>query len=59
MHLEERSIDSLPDRCEECGSRLTDADKRRLLEEPSGPTLCATCAAEVVEIEDPEADEAY
>ena len=31
--LEERTIESLPDTCENCGATLTDAEKQRILDE--------------------------
>jgi hypothetical protein len=60
MALEERTIEQLPDRCENCGATLTDAEKDTALTEgpPSGLVLCTTCAAEVVPIEDTEEPEA-
>ena len=61
MDLEERTIEQLPDRCQNCGAKLTDAEKQTALSEgpPGGLVLCTTCAAEVVpvdEVEDAEAD---
>jgi hypothetical protein len=56
VDLEERTIESLPTRCESCGTELTDAERERIVEE-GGPALCATCAAEAdgpVEEEDGE-----
>jgi hypothetical protein len=57
VDLEERTIEQLPDRCQNCGAKLTDAEKRTALLEgpPSGLVLCTTCAAEVVPVD--EADE--
>ena len=46
MDLEERTLESLPGRCESCGTRLTDAEKQTALESGASPVLCATCAAE-------------
>ena len=59
MELEERSIEQLPYRCENCGTRLTDAEKQAALTEgpPAGLVLCTTCAAEVVPVEEYEEDE--
>jgi len=57
--LEERTIEQLPDSCENCGATLTDAEKKAYLTEgASGPVLCAVCADEVVPLaeEDPEAE---
>jgi hypothetical protein len=59
MELEERTIEQLPDRCQNCGANLTDAEKHTALTEgpPSGLVLCTTCAAEVVPLaEDEEVD---
>ena len=61
MELEERTIEKLPERCQNCGAKLTDAEKRTALTEgpPSGLVLCTTCAAEVVPVEvDEEAETA-
>ena len=40
------SIEELPERCENCGATLTDAEKQRILDEDAGAALCTTCAAE-------------
>jgi uncharacterized protein with PIN domain len=57
--LEERTIEQLPDRCENCGAQLTDAEKQAALTEgpPSGLVLCTTCASEVVPVEDADEEE--
>ena len=52
MDLEERSIEELPDRCENCGARLTDAEKQAALEREPSTVLCTTCAAEEVPLAD-------
>jgi hypothetical protein len=59
MELEERTIEQLPDRCQNCGATLTDAEKRTALSEgtKSVQVLCTICAAEVVPLEEDE-DEA-
>jgi hypothetical protein len=44
--LEERSIESLPARCENCGATLTEAEKSLALESGASPVLCSVCAAE-------------
>jgi hypothetical protein len=44
--LDERTIDSLPDRCANCGATLTDTEKQEALESGSSPVLCSICAAE-------------
>jgi hypothetical protein len=57
MELEERSIETLPDRCESCGTLLTDAEKAAALEDPAPQVLCTTCAAEAAALpEDEDAD---
>lgn len=58
MDLEERSIEQLPDRCQNCGARLTSAEKQAALEGASGAVLCTTCASEQVPIAEEEAEEA-
>ena len=46
MELEERSVEQLPDRCENCGTELTAQEKATALEEGVSVVLCTTCAAE-------------
>jgi ribosome-binding protein aMBF1 (putative translation factor) len=46
MELEERSVEQLPDRCENCGTELTAKEKETVLEEGASLALCTTCAAE-------------
>jgi hypothetical protein len=60
MELEERTIEQLPDRCQNCGAELTDAEKRAALTEgaPGGLVLCTTCAAEVVTVDEADESEA-
>jgi hypothetical protein len=57
MDLEERSIESLPERCENCGTALTDAEKAAALDlAADAPVLCTTCSVELVPDEEvPEA----
>jgi hypothetical protein len=59
VELEERTIEQLPDRCQNCGAKLTDAEKNAALTEgaPNGLVLCTTCAAEVVPVEEEEEPE--
>lgn len=45
MDLEEKSLDQLGDRCEECGAKLTTAELQTVLES-GGPALCSIHAAE-------------
>jgi Fe-S-cluster containining protein len=60
MELEERTIEQLPDRCQNCGATLTDAENETALTDgpPSGLVLCTTCASEVVPVEEAEDAEA-
>jgi hypothetical protein len=62
VELEERTIEELPDKCQNCGTPLTAAEKQRILDEGETVALCSVCAAEqetvVDEAEDP-ADAAY
>jgi hypothetical protein len=45
MDLEEKTIEELPDRCEECGAKLT-AEEIQAAMESGGPALCSIHAAE-------------
>lgn len=45
MDLEERTIEQVGDRCEECGARLTRQEQRAALES-GGRALCTVHAAE-------------
>ena len=54
MDLEEHTLESVADRCEECGATLTDAEKAAVLE-TGGPNLCAIHAAEQVPLAEEEA----
>jgi hypothetical protein len=55
MGLEERSIEELPERCQSCGAKLTDAEKQEALQGETTLVLCTTCAAEQVPLADEEA----
>jgi hypothetical protein len=57
MELEERTIEELPERCENCGATLTAAEKERILDQGSTLALCTTCAAEAIAIGDEESEE--
>ena len=46
MDLEEKSLDQIGDRCEECGAKLTPAELEAALES-GGPALCTVHADEV------------
>ena len=59
MDLEERTLETVSDRCEECGAQLTPSELEAVLES-GGPVLCSIHAAEVVPVadEDSGADDA-
>jgi hypothetical protein len=57
MELEERTIEQLPDRCENCGATLTAGEKQRILDEGVSAALCTTCAGELTPLAEQE-DEA-
>jgi uncharacterized protein with PIN domain len=57
MELEERTIESLPERCENCGATLTAVEKQRILDEGASAALCTTCAGELTPLAEQE-DEA-
>lgn len=56
MDLEERTIEELPERCENCGATLTQAEKQRILDEGATAALCTTCAMEVAPLAEEEED---
>jgi hypothetical protein len=51
MDLEEKSLDHIGDRCEECGAKLTRAEIQAAMES-GGPALCTVHADEVVQVSD-------
>ena len=51
MDLEEKSLEQIGDRCEECGAKLTKAEIEAALES-GGPALCTVHAEEVVPVSD-------
>jgi hypothetical protein len=55
MDLEEHTLEEVPDRCEECGARLTSQELEAVVES-GGPALCAIHAAEVVPVADEDSD---
>ncbi len=55
MGLEEHSLESVGERCEECGATLTPREVELALES-GGPNLCAIHRAEAVELDDEAAD---
>ncbi|HEY3019370.1 MAG TPA: hypothetical protein VGJ32_04215 [Solirubrobacteraceae bacterium] len=56
MDLEEHTLETAGERCEECGAKLTEQELRAVLES-GGPTLCTIHANEVVPVAE-DADEA-
>jgi hypothetical protein len=57
MDLEERTLETVGDTCEECGAQLTQEELAAVLES-GGPALCKIHAAEVVPLADEESAEA-
>jgi len=53
MALEERTLETIGEHCEECGARLTDAELQQAME-AGGPSLCTVHALEATPL-DPEA----
>jgi len=51
MELEERTLETMGDRCEICGARLTQEELETILES-GGPVLCAVHADEIVPVAD-------
>ncbi|HUA45418.1 MAG TPA: hypothetical protein VMA77_09345 [Solirubrobacteraceae bacterium] len=51
MDLEEKSLDRVGDRCEECGAKLTQAEIEAAMES-GGPALCTVHADEVIPVDD-------
>ena len=49
MDLEEHTLETAEDRCQECGTRLTPQEIEAVLES-GGPSLCTIHAAEVVPV---------
>jgi hypothetical protein len=45
MDLEERTLEQIGERCEECGAKLTTAELQAVMES-GGPVLCSIHAAE-------------
>ena len=56
MELEERTIEDLPGRCENCGATLTDAEKQRILDDGASAALCTICANELASLAEQEDD---
>jgi hypothetical protein len=56
VELEERTIDELPERCENCGATLTRPEKQRILDQGSSLALCTICSEEEAAIPDDEVE---
>ena len=57
MDLEEKTLEQVGDRCEECGAKLTQRELQQVLES-GGPALCTIHAQEQVTVsEDPDLGE--
>ena len=54
MDLEEHTLETAGETCEECGAKLTQEELAAVLES-GGPALCKIHAAEVVPLADEEA----
>jgi hypothetical protein len=53
MDLEEKTLERIGDRCEECGAKLTPQELEAAMES-GGPALCSIHADEVVSLADDE-----
>ena len=54
MDLEEHTLETAGERCEECGAKLTEQELQAVIES-GGPTLCTIHAQEVVPVSEEEA----
>ena len=52
MDLEDHTLESVSERCEECGAALTEREIELALES-GGPNLCSVHRAESFELDDP------
>ncbi len=50
MDLEERTLETVGEHCEECGAKLTDAELKAAMES-GGPALCTVHAVEATAID--------
>jgi len=50
MDLEERTLETVGEHCEECGAKLTDAELKAAMES-GGPALCTVHAVETMAID--------
>jgi len=56
MDLEEKTLEQVGDRCEECGAKLTGRELEQVIES-GGPVLCTVHAQEVVPVGEEDAAE--
>ncbi len=56
MDLEERTLETVGEHCEECGARLTAAELKQMMES-GGPALCTVHAAEAIPLDPDTLDE--
>jgi hypothetical protein len=56
MDLEERTLETVGEHCEECGAKLTDAELKQAIE-IGGPALCTVHAAEATPLDPDVLDE--
>ena len=56
MDLEEKTLEEIGDRCEECGAKLTERELQQVLES-GGPVLCNIHAQEEVPVSDADLEE--
>jgi hypothetical protein len=56
MDLEEKTLEQVGDRCEECGAKLTERELQQVLES-GGPALCTIHAQEEVPVADEDLEE--
>ena len=54
MELEPRTLETVGERCEECGATLTSAELRLAMER-GGPALCSIHATETVVLDEDDA----
>jgi hypothetical protein len=54
MDLEEKTLEQVGDRCEECGAKLTERELQQVIES-GGPALCTVHAQEVLSVSDDDA----
>jgi uncharacterized protein with PIN domain len=56
MDLEEKTLETVGDRCEECGAKLTTRELEQVIE-AGGPALCTVHAQDVVPVAEEAEDE--